>query len=110
MSRQTPKLGGGTDIANALRYAGQLVREPKRTIVVTITDFYEGGSLADLREQTRLMSQSGVRMIGLGALGYDARPDYCRNTARKLRKEGMDVLVCTPEKLAECMGEIIRGQ
>jgi hypothetical protein len=48
-------------------------------------------------------------MIGLGALGYDCRPAYNRSTAGKLRKAGMDILVCTPEKLAECMGQIIRG-
>lgn len=63
----------------------------------------------DLVEVTRELSQSGVRMIGLGALGYDARPFYDKNTAGKLRKVGMDVLVCTPETLAECMGRIIRG-
>jgi len=43
------------------------------------------------------------------ALGYDARPDYHKPTAKKCRKAGMDVLVCTPERLAECMAEIIRG-
>jgi hypothetical protein len=48
-------------------------------------------------------------MIGLGALGYDARPSCNKATAGKLRKVGMDILVCTPEKLAECMAEIIRG-
>ena len=48
-------------------------------------------------------------VVGLAALGYDARPSYCKATARQLRKTGMDVLVCTPERLAECMGKIIRG-
>jgi hypothetical protein len=47
--------------------------------------------------------------VGLGALGYHAQPQYNRQTAGKLRKVGMDILVCTPEKLAECMGKIIRG-
>ena len=55
------------------------------------------------------MTDAGIRMIGLGALGYDARPAYNKTTARKLRKVGMDVLVCTPEKLAECLAQIIRG-
>ena len=64
---------------------------------------------ADLLAVTRSLSDSGVRTIGLGALGYDARPDYCRNTARKLRKAGMDILVATPEELAGCMAKIIRG-
>lgn len=103
------QLGGGTDITRALQYAHGLVREPARTIVVLITDFYEGRDERDLIKQTRDMAESGIRMIGLGALGYNARPEYNRPTARKLRKVGMDILVCTPEKLAECMGEIIRG-
>lgn len=103
------QLGGGTDITKALQYAATLVREPARTIVVLISDFYEGRDERDLLRQARAMAESGVRMIGLGALGYDARPAYSKSTAAKLRKGGMDILVCTPEKLAECMGEIIRG-
>ena len=103
------QLGGGTSIAGALRYASQLVREPGRTIVVLITDFFEGGPEDDLVRQTEDLTQSGVRMIGLGALGSDARPAYNQSTARKLKKVGMDVLVCTPERLAECMAQIIRG-
>jgi glycerophosphoryl diester phosphodiesterase len=55
------------------------------------------------------MADSGIRLIGLGALGYDARPEYNKTTAGKLRKVGMDILVCTPEKLAECMAQIIRS-
>ena len=105
----TIQLGGGTDIAQALMYGQMLVREPGRTIVVLITDFHEGRDERDLVRQTRVMAESGVRMIGLGALGYDARPQYNKSTAQKLRKVGMDILICTPEKLAECMGEIIRG-
>lgn len=60
---------------------------------------------------TRLgeLSQAGVRCVGLGALGYDARPQYDRQLAGRCRKAGMDVLVCTPERLAEAMADIIRG-
>ena len=103
------QLGGGTDITQALQYTTQLVREPARTIVVLITDFYEGRDTRDLIGQTEDMAQAGIRMIGLGALGYDARPAYCKTTAKKLRKVGMDVLVCTPEKLADCIAHIIRS-
>jgi Mg-chelatase subunit ChlD len=103
------QLGGGTDITKALQYDQQLVREPGRTIIVLITDFYEGRDERDLVREVRAMSEAGIRMIGLGALGYDCRPAYNRSTAAKLRKVGMDILVCTPEKLAECMAQIIRG-
>lgn len=103
------QLGGGTDITKALQYVQQLVREPARTIVVLITDFYEGRDERDLVRQTRVLAEAGVRLIGLGALGYDCRPAYNKATAGKLRKVGMDILCCTPEKLAECMAQIIRG-
>jgi Mg-chelatase subunit ChlD len=103
------QLGGGTDITQALVYCAGLVAEPARSIVVLITDFFEGRDEKDLVDQVRLMADSGVRMIGLGALGYDARPEYNKSTAGKCRKNGMDILVCTPERLAEAMAEIIRG-
>jgi Mg-chelatase subunit ChlD len=103
------QLGGGTDITKALQYSSQLIREPARSIVVLITDFFEGRDERELVRQVHTMAQAGVRMIGLGALGYDARPAYNKATAGKLRKVGMDILVCTPEKLAECMARIIRG-
>jgi Mg-chelatase subunit ChlD len=103
------QLGGGTDITKALQYANQLVSQPARTIVVLITDFYEGGSESELVKQVKDMAQSGIRMIGLGALGYEARPEYNKTTAAKCRKVGMDILSCTPEKLAEAMAHIIRG-
>src|SRR5439155_23773972 len=36
------QLGGGTDIGGALSYAASLVDQPRRAIIVLITDFYEG--------------------------------------------------------------------
>lgn len=103
------QLGGGTDITKALQYGYQLVRQPARTIVVLVTDFYEGRPERDLVNQVKEMAQAGIRMIGLGALGYDARPEYNKTTAAKCRKVGMDILSCTPEKLADAMAQIIRG-
>jgi Mg-chelatase subunit ChlD len=103
------QLGGGTNISKALKYAYQLVAQPARTIVVLITDFYEGGREQELVSQVREMAQAGIRMIGLGALGYAARPEYNKTTASKCGKAGMDILSCTPEKLAEAMAHIIRG-
>lgn len=103
------QLGGGTDITKALQYAYQLVRQPARTIVVLITDFYEGRAEKELVSQVREMAQAGIRMIGLGALGYEARPEYNKTTAAKCRKVGMDILSCTPERLADAMSQIIRG-
>jgi Mg-chelatase subunit ChlD len=103
------QLGGGNDTPLALRYAQELVREPARTIGILISDFIEGATERAMIEETAAMVDSGIRMIGLGALGYDCRPAYDKETAKKLRKVGMDILACTPENLAQCMARIIRG-
>jgi Mg-chelatase subunit ChlD len=103
------QLGGGTDITRALGYAATLVTEPGRSIVVLISDFYEGRRESELLTQTQTIVDAGVRIVGLAALGYDARPEFNRKLAKKLRKLGVDVLVCTPEHLADCMARIIKG-
>jgi len=105
------QLGGGNDTALALRYATSLIRQPKRTILVLISDFYEDDDRMEnlMVDQARYLGDSGVRLVGLAALGYDARPFYKKTAAAKLRKVGMDILACTPEQLADCMARIIRG-
>jgi hypothetical protein len=40
------QLGGGTDIARAVAYGAGLIENPRRTILVVITDFFENGSPA----------------------------------------------------------------
>ena len=42
------QLGGGTDIGQALQYASTLVENPRRCIVVLITDFFEGAPAGPL--------------------------------------------------------------
>lgn len=101
------QLGGGNDTPLALRYANQLIRQPARTILVLISDFYEGALEDDMVRIVGEMSRSGIHTIGLAALSYDARPEYCKRTALRLRKAGMDIMVTTPEQLADCMARII---
>jgi hypothetical protein len=55
------------------------------------------------------MADGGVRMIGLGALGYDARPSYNKAPPGSAARPAWTSSCCTPEKLAECMAQIIRG-
>jgi len=103
------QLGGGTDIAMAVAYAASLIREPARTIMLLITDFYEGGNATKLVRDIGELAESGVRCVGIGALGPEAQSQYDKAMAQRCRKVGMDILSCTPERLSEAMAEIIRG-
>lgn len=104
----TSQLGGGTDIAKAMRFAEQQVRTPNRTVVVLVSDFEEGGSVAQLLASVRRLAEGGVRLLGLAALDETAAPMYDRGTARRLADCGMDVAALTPNRFAEWLGEVLR--
>ncbi|MEM7474932.1 MAG: VWA domain-containing protein [Planctomycetota bacterium] len=103
------QLGGGTDIAKAVRYAEDLVENPRRTILVLITDFFEGGSEAQLLESGRRLVESGVTCLGLAALDQKAEPTYDKHLAARLVRLGWSVGAMTPGELANWVSEKIRG-
>ena len=102
------QLGGGTDIGKALTYAATLITDPRRTIVVLLTDFYEGGSQGRLLDSTRRLTESGVRLLGLAALDPDCRPDFDRDLAAAMVRLGAEVAAMTPGELAEWVAEKVR--
>jgi Mg-chelatase subunit ChlD len=102
------QLGGGTDIGGALSYAAQLVDAPRRTIVVLITDFFEGAPVERLFAVTRQLVESGVTLLGLAALDERAEPNYDRGTAEHMVQLGAHVGAMTPGELAEWVAQKVR--
>ncbi len=102
------QLGGGTDIGHALAYAAGLVDNPRRTIVVLITDFYEGGPLNRLLSVTKQLVESGVTLLGLAALDERAEPAYDRQVAQRMVDLGAHVGAMTPGELAEWVAQKVR--
>jgi hypothetical protein len=102
------QLGGGTDIGGALAYASQLVDNPRRTIVVLITDFCEGAPIERLFSVTKHLIESGVTLLGLAALDERAEPNYDRGTAERMVALGAHVGAMTPGELAEWVAQKVR--
>ena len=100
-------LGGGTDIARALRYCEQLIEVPQRTIVALITDFCEGGSPADLVATCKRLASARVRLLGLAALDMEAAPVYDHAMAARLAAVGMEIAALTPQRLAQWLVKVI---
>jgi Mg-chelatase subunit ChlD len=94
------QLGGGTDIASAVEYASSLVVSPRRTILVLITDFFEGGSSHALVRRVKRLHDSGTLVLGLAALDSQATPTYDRDLAARLVQAGAEVGAMTPGELA----------
>jgi Mg-chelatase subunit ChlD len=101
------QLGGGTDIAGALGYCETLVTSPTRTILVLVTDFYEGGPPDRFVAAVKRLREAGVRVLGLAALDADANPAYDRSMAEQCAAVGAEVAALTPRRLAEWMAQVI---
>ena len=74
------QLGGGTDINRAVGYCQSLIRDPRNTILVLISDLYEGGVEKNLLQRANELVQSGVQVITLLALSNEGTPFYDKDT------------------------------
>jgi hypothetical protein len=103
------QLGGGTDIAGAVAYAQSLVVNPARSVVVLVSDFYEGGSEYELVRRVKTLVEGGTKVLGLAALDSRADPAYDRALAERLVAAGARVGAMTPGALAAWLAETLRA-
>jgi Mg-chelatase subunit ChlD len=104
------QLGGGTDINRAVGYCQSLVREPRNTIMVLISDLYEGGVEKNLLQRASELVQSGVQLITLLALSDEGAPAYDHQLAAKLAALGVPSFACSPDQFPALMAAAIRRE
>ncbi|WP_372404061.1 VWA domain-containing protein [Acinetobacter piscicola] len=104
------QLGGGTDIAKAIKYCRTKITRPEETIFVLVTDLCEGGSEQQLFKQVAEMLNSGVQIITLLALSDEGTPYYDRENAQKFAALGIPTFACTPDQFPELMAKAIEKQ
>ncbi len=101
------QLGGGTDINRALNYCQQIITRPAQTILVLITDLYEGGNEAEMLRRAGELVGSGVQMVCLLALSDKGSPSFDRDNAAKLAAMGVPSFACTPDLFPDLMAAAI---
>lgn len=101
------QLGGGTDIAQAVRYCTQLVENPHRTVMVLVTDFCEGASPGELVRAVQKLAEARVKLLGLASLDGQSHPVYDRQMAERLAACGMEIAALTPQRLAHWLVKVI---
>jgi uncharacterized protein with von Willebrand factor type A (vWA) domain len=101
------QLGGGTDIGKAVTYGAGLVENPRRTIVVLVTDFFEGADPDTLVSRVKSLCQQGTIVLGLAALDEKANPSYDRDLARRLVQVGAHVGAMTPGELVGFIADTV---
>jgi hypothetical protein len=107
----TAQLGGGTDINRAVAYAQQnFLERPEKTILLLISDLYEGGNQAELLARMRQLVDSRVKVICLLALSDSGTPSYDHEMAARLRELQIPCFGCTPSLLSRVVERVMKGQ
>jgi Mg-chelatase subunit ChlD len=101
------QLGGGTDINRALAYCQSLITRPAETVVVLISDLYEGGIRDEMLKRVAAMKAAGVQFVALLALSDEGAPSYDREHAAALAALGAPAFACTPDLFPEIMAAAI---
>lgn len=104
------QLGGGTDINRALAYCQTLVSRPADTILVLITDLYEGGDRDQMLARAAAITASGVRMVTLLALADNGAPSFDERNATALAGMGVPSFACTPDRFPDLMAHALQGR
>lgn len=104
------RLGGGTNIDRALSYARGAITRPRDTIVVLISDLYEGGSKEGVVRQVGELLGDGVAVVVLLALNDGGAPRYDATLAQQLADLGAPAFACTPEQFADVMAAALNGR
>ena len=101
------QLGGGTDINRALAYCHGLVSRPSETIIVLISDLYEGGIAEEMLRRAASIVGSGATLIALLALSDSGHPSFDANHAAALAGMGVPAFACTPDQFPDLMAAAI---
>jgi Mg-chelatase subunit ChlD len=101
------QLGGGTDINRAIGYAQGLITRPRDSILVLISDLYEGGVRSEMLSRVAAMTAAGVQVVVLLSLSDDGAPAYDHDNAAALAALGVPAFACTPDAFPELMAAAI---
>ncbi len=104
------QLGGGTDIHRALTYCHSLVRQPHDTILVLISDLFEGGNHEEMLKRAASIVSSGAQMIALLALNDDGAPAFDHSVAAAFSGLGVPAFACTPDLFPDLIAAAISRQ
>jgi Mg-chelatase subunit ChlD len=104
------QLGGGTDINRALAYCQTILTRPTQSILVLITDLYEGGDPKQMIARAAELKHSGVNVVCLLALNDDGAPAYDHQHAQALASLGIPAFACSPDLFPELIAAAIQKQ
>ncbi|MFE9422185.1 VWA domain-containing protein [Kitasatospora sp. NPDC006697] len=101
------QLGGGTDIGRALAYCEQRITRPADTVLVLVSDLFDGGPRDALLRRTAALTAAGVQVVVLLALADDGVPAHDQAAAAALAALGVPAFACPPDAFPELMAAVL---
>ncbi len=102
-------LGGGTDIGKALRYAEGLNVAPRDTVLVLLSDMFEGGQIAGMMQAVQRLQQTGLTILPVLALNDQGAPAYDKEVAGLLTEMDLTPFASTPDAFPEVLARALYG-
>lgn len=101
------QIGGGTDIAGAVEYAAaNLIRHPSRTLLVVVTDLYEGGDEDALVSRLGALNTSRCRTACVLGVSVSGRADFNERLAARLAAVGTPSFAASPDRLVDLISKL----
>ena len=104
------QLGGGTDIAGAIGYCQGLITRPAETVLVLVSDLFEGGDPVMLHERVAALHRAGVTVVALLALSDEGAPAYDHGQAAVFAALGVPAFACTPDAFPDLLAAALEGR
>ncbi|MFM2071154.1 MAG: hypothetical protein RLZZ623_1417 [Actinomycetota bacterium] len=101
------QLGGGTDLNGAMSYCQSLVAHADDTVLVIISDLYEGTPGGDYLARIAAMARAGVRCVALLALSDEGAPAFDHTAAQVLASLDIPAFACTPDAFPDLIAAAI---
>ncbi len=97
------RLGGGTDIEAAVGYCATLVTRPADTVLLLVTDLFEGGDAGTLLRRLGRLRAAGVTVVVLLALSDAGAPAHDHELAAAVAELGIPAFACTPDAFPDLL-------
>ncbi len=101
------QLGGGTDIDRAVAYCESLITRPADTLLIILSDLFEGGDEDSLVARLAHLVGRGVRCVALLALSDDGTPAHNHALAARLAAAGVPAIACTPDRFPDVLARYL---
>ena len=82
--------------------------QPSDTILVLISDLYEGGNTQELLKRAAAIKARGVHFITLLALSDKGAPTYDKHISAQFNALDIPCFACTPDKFPDLMAAAIK--